>query len=138
MVASLITAPEAGAQPGPAPIAGEVQTTTFGSRTIELTVDGSLGDAEWAQRVTDLVIAGGPALEELIGVPFPGPDAMTISERTSEELSGYAGMAGCSHVVCGIRLLPDFDDTTLLHELTHAWTQSFRNRWLAEGNAEYI
>ena len=138
VVASLITAPEAGARPGPAPIAGDVQTIAFGSRMVELTVDGSPGDDEWGQRVTDLVIAAGPALEELIGVPFPGPDAMTISERTSDQLSGYAGMAGCSHVVCGIRLLPDFDDTTILHELTHAWTQSFRNRWLAEGMAEYI
>jgi hypothetical protein len=138
VIASLIASPEAGARPAPAPIAGEVQTIAFGSRTVELTVEGSPGDEEWAQRLTDLVIAGGPALEELIGVPFPGPDAMTISERTSEQLSGYAGMAGCSHVVCGIRLLANFDDTTLLHELTHAWTQSFRNRWLAEGMAEYI
>ena len=138
LAASLITSPDADARPAPAPIVGEVQTIAFGSRTVELTVDGSPGDGEWAQRVTDLMIAGGPALEELIGVPFPGPDAMKISERTRDQLSGYAGMAGCSHVVCGIRLLPDFDDTTLLHELTHAWTQSFRNRWLAEGMAEYI
>ena len=138
VIASLIMSPKADARPAPAPIGGEVQTIAFGSRTVELTVDGSPGDREWPQRVTDLVIAGGPVLEELIGVPFPGPDQMTISERTSEQLSGYAGMAGCSHVVCGIRLLPDFDDTTLLHELTHAWTQSFRNRWLGEGMAEYI
>jgi hypothetical protein len=63
---------------------------------------------------------------------------MAISERTDEQLDGYAGTAGCSHVVCHIRLSSYFDDTTLLHELTHAWTQSFRNRWLAEGMAEYI
>ena len=138
VAASLITSPEADARPGPAALAGEVQTIAFGSRTVELTVDGSPGDTEWAQRVSDLVIAGGPVLEELIGVPYPGPDAMTISERTSDQLGGYAGMAGCSHVVCGISLLPDFDDTTLLHELTHAWTQSFRSRWIGEGMAEYI
>jgi hypothetical protein len=138
VTASLIASPRADARPSPAPIAGDVQTIAFGSRTVELTVDGSPGDKYWAERVTDLVIAGGPVLEELIGVPFPGPDNMTITERTSDQLGGYAGMAGCSHVVCGIRLLPDFDDTTLLHELTHAWTQSFRNRWLAEGMAEYI
>ena len=138
VIASLIASPGADARPAPAPVAGEVQTIAFGSRTVELTVDGTPGDREWAQRVSDLVIAGGPVLEELIGVPYPGPDAMTISERTSDQLGGYAGMAGCSHVVCGISLLPDFDDTTLLHELTHAWTQSFRSRWIGEGMAEYI
>ena len=138
LITSVIVSPRADAGPAPAPIAGEVQTIAFGSRTVELTLDGTPRDTYWAQRVSDLVIAGGPVLEELIGVPFPGPEQMTISERTSDQLSGYAGMAGCSHVVCGITLLRDFDDTTLLHELTHAWTQSIRNRWLAEGMAEYV
>ena len=138
LITPLIVSPRADAGPAPAPIAGEVQTIAFGSRTVELTLDGTPRDTYWAQRVSDLVIAGGPVLEELIGVPFPGPEQMTISERTSDQLSGYAGMAGCSHVVCGITLLRDFDDTTLLHELTHAWTQSIRNRWLAEGMAEYV
>ncbi|HEV8575050.1 MAG TPA: hypothetical protein VGR43_10135, partial [Dehalococcoidia bacterium] len=107
--------------------AGEVQTIAFGSRAVELTLDHP-GDQEWAGSVTDVVVSGGPVLEDLIGVPYPGPEKMTISLRTSQALDGYAGTAGCSHVVCHIRLLPDFDDTTLLHELTHAWTQSFRNR----------
>jgi hypothetical protein len=130
-----LSSSQAGAQ---APTAGEAQTIAFGSRTVQLRVDPSPGDQEWARRVNDIVVAGGPVLEDLIGVPFPGPEAMTISERTSDQLRGYAGNAGCSHVACNIRLLPDFNDTTLLHELTHAWTQSFRNRWLAEGMAEYI
>ena len=34
ITAALITAPEAGARPAPAPIAGEVQTIAFGSRTV--------------------------------------------------------------------------------------------------------
>ena len=137
IAASLIASPKADARPEATPAGEEPQTIPFGSRTVVLTVD-SPGDKEWVAHVTELVIAAGPALEEMIGVPFPGPEKMTISERTSDQLSGYAGMAGCSHVVCHIRLLPYFDDTTLLHELTHAWTQSFRNRWLAEGMAEYI
>jgi hypothetical protein len=114
------------------------QTIAFGSRTVQLTVNESPGDQEWARRVTEAVVAAGPALEEMIGVPYPGPEAMGISARSNEQLSGYAGLAGCSHVVCHIRLSENFRDTTLLHELTHAWTQSFRNRWLAEGMAEYI
>ncbi len=114
------------------------QTIAFGSRTVQLTVNESPGDQEWARRVTEVVIAAGPALEEMIGVPYPGPEAIGISERTDEQLYGYAGLAGCSHVVCHIRLAENFRDTTLLHELTHAWTQSFRNHWLAEGMAEYI
>ena len=136
-VGGQLVSPAPGAPAAAGANAGETQTISFGSRTVELTLDHS-GNNEWAGRVSDIVVAGGPALEELIGVPYPGPEKMTISERTDEQLDGYAGTAGCSHVVCHIRLLPDFDDTTLLHELTHAWTQSFRNRWLAEGMAEYI
>lgn len=116
----------------------EPQTISFGSRTVQLTVNESPGDQDWARRVTRVVAAAGPALEEMIGVRYPGPEAMGISEMTDEQLHGYAGLAGCSNVVCHIRLSENFRDTTLLHELTHAWTQSFRNRWLAEGMAEYI
>lgn len=119
-------------------VAAEGETIAFGSRTVELTVDGSPGHVEWEQRVTGLVAAAGAVLEELIGVPYPGPDSMAVSERSDEQLDGYAGTAGCSHVTCHIRLSSTFDNTTLLHELTHAWTQSFRNRWLAEGVAEFI
>lgn len=122
----------------PAAANDDSQPVAFGSRTVQLSVYPTAGDAEWADRVTAIIVEGGPALEELIGVPYPGPELMNISERTSEQLDGYAGTAGCSHVICNIRLASDFDDTTLLHELTHAWTQSFRNRWLAEGMAEYI
>jgi hypothetical protein len=114
------------------------QTVAFGSRTVQLRVSPTAGESEWADRVTAIIVEGGPALEEMIGVPYPGPELMNLSERTDAQLDGYAGTAGCSHVVCNIRLASDFDDTTLLHELTHAWTQSFRNRWLAEGMAEYI
>ena len=114
------------------------ETITFGSRTVELTLSHSEGGLAWDSHVKDLVVRAGPALEELIGVPYPGPDKIGINERTSGQLGGYAGLAGCSHVVCNICLSTDFRDKTLLHELTHAWTQSFRNRWLAEGMAEYI
>lgn len=117
--------------------AGESQTIAFGSRSVELTVNSG-GDAAFEQRVTELVAAAGPVLEGLIGVPYPGPADMTISLRSYEQLGGYAGLAGCSLFSCHIRVSSQFDDTTLLHELTHAWTQSFRNRWLAEGMAEYI
>ena len=133
-----MTLPPADARASESANLGDPQTIAFGSRTVQLTVNESPGDQEWARRVTGVVVAAGPALEEMIGVPYPGPEAMGISEMTDEQLRGYAGLAGCSHVVCHIRLSEDFRDTTLLHELTHAWTQSFRNRWLAEGMAEYI
>ena len=133
-----VTLPPGAARAGDGANREEPQTISFGSRTVKLTVSESPGDQEWARRVTEVVVAAGPALEEMIGVPYPGPEAMGISERTDEQLYGYAGLAGCSHVVCHIRLSENFRDTTLLHELTHAWTQSFRNRWLAEGMAEYI
>jgi hypothetical protein len=138
VVAWQLAASPAAAQPDAANRAQEAQTIAFGSRTIQLRVDHLPGNQAWAERVTQVVVASGSVLEGIIGVPYPGPDAMTVSERTSDQLSGYAGMAGCSHVVCNIRLQSDFDDTTLLHELTHAWTPSFRNRWLAEGMSEYV
>jgi hypothetical protein len=138
LLGCLVVASPAGARPDAAPAAEESLTIPFGSRTVQLWLDESSRNGDWGDRVIELLIAGGPVLEELIGVPYPGGEDMSISERTTEELSGYAGMAGCSNAGCHIRLVSDFDDETLLHEVTHAWTRSFRNRWLAEGMAEYV
>jgi len=134
----LAAAPPAGARPSEDRNPSSSETIAFGSRTVELTLNHSTGGPAWDGRVRDLVVTAGPVLEDLIGVPYPGPDKIGVNERTSGQLGGYAGLAGCSHVVCNIRLSTGFRDKTLLHELTHAWTQSFRNRWLAEGMAEYI
>jgi len=134
----LVPPSPADGRPGADRNPSSTETIAFGSRTVELTLSHSTGGLAWDSRVKGLVVAAGPVLEDLIGVPYPGPDKIGINERTSGQLSGYAGLAGCSHVVCNIRLSTGFRDKTLLHELTHAWTQSFRNRWLAEGMAEYI
>jgi hypothetical protein len=134
----LVAPPQARALPSEERNPSTSETITFGSRTVELTLSHSAGGPAWDSRVKRLVVAAGPVLEDLIGVPYPGPEKIGINERTGSQLGGYAGLAGCSHVVCNIRLSTDFRDKTLLHELTHAWTQSFRNRWLAEGMAEYI
>src|SRR5262245_51461621 len=96
----LILAPPAGASPrGDRPPSSR-ETITFGSRTIELTLNHSDGGPDWDSRVRNLVVEAGPVLEDLIGVPYPGPDKVGISERTNEQLSGYAGLAGCSHIAC--------------------------------------
>ncbi|TMG00620.1 MAG: hypothetical protein E6I03_11105 [Chloroflexi bacterium] len=119
----LAAAPPAGARPSEDRNPSSSETIAFGSRTVELTLNHSAGGPAWDGRVRDLVVTAGPVLEDLIGVPYPGPDKIGVNERTSGQLGGYAGLAGCSHVVCNIRLSTGFRDKTLLHELTHAWTQ---------------
>jgi hypothetical protein len=106
-------------------------------RTFELILRYTPGDLAWADRVQAFVPSAIPALEQAIGVPYPGPPAVRITEKTGPEMFGASGVAACNESMCGLAVGPDYEDQVLLHEIGHVWTYAFKNRWLAEGTAEF-
>ena len=96
------------------------------------------GEESWAAHTKDLVSTALPVLEEIYGVPYPGPLAFDVAERGRESLGGYEGLFTCSRLPeCEVGLSPVGDDATTIHELAHFWTDVFSSRWLGEGWAEF-
>ena len=127
----------------PHPAAGEEavlsRTVPTASGDITVSITYIVGDEDWAERIVTLSGQAIPVLEEFTGVPYPGQDEVEIHEKESREIFGYAGLAGCYRVTCGISVVPsDYDEATLFHELAHIWTMAFRDRWLSEGTAEFL
>jgi hypothetical protein len=94
-------------------------------------------DTVWRDRVADMLEEGLPALEELVGLPWPVTGDMSISEVHAPLLHGYAGFYDAS--TDDIAMSEDLDDHTILHEASHAWFNGdlIRDRWIDEGLAEY-
>ncbi|MGH8822862.1 MAG: hypothetical protein ACRDVN_00080 [Jiangellaceae bacterium] len=94
------------------------------------------GDDRWATFVRDQVGAGVPALEELIGLPWPVADELEIFETSTPDLYGYGGWY--DHGTDVIEISDRLDPQVVLHELSHAWFNPtlFTDRWMSEGLAE--
>lgn len=107
---------------------------TFGGH--RLTVLGWPGDGEWAQFVGRQVGQGVPALEDLIGLPWPGEDDLEVIETASPYLYGYAGWYRPSESL--VEIGDELDARVILHELSHLWFNQrlFEERWINEGFAE--
>ena len=95
------------------------------------------GDVAWADRVQSITPQAIPAIQTAIGVPYPGPPTLRVTERTGPEMYGAAGIAQCNTDICALAIGQDSEAEVLLHEIAHVWTYSFKNRWLAEGTAEF-
>jgi hypothetical protein len=117
----------------------EVRSTKLGlnGKSFELIVRFLPGEEAWADHVTAFAPQAIPVLEQVIGAPYPGPPALRITQRSGAEIYGAAGVAACGDGLCGIAVDPASDDRVLLHEIAHVWTYAFRNRWLAEGTADF-
>jgi hypothetical protein len=96
------------------------------------------GEDAWARHLQELVAAALPPMEELYGLPYPGPQAVNIAERGGQILLGYEGIASCDVSSCDIGISPIADDITALHEMAHLWSDIYDNRWLDEGFAQLI
>ena len=137
---------ETGDMPGvdsPAPVNQEenweVRETQIdiNGQTFRLILRHFPGDVAWADRVQAFIPGAVPALQQAIGAPYPGPPALRITERTGQEMYGAAGIAGCNESMCGLAIGEETDKVVLLHEIAHVWTYEFKNRWLAEGTAQF-
>ncbi|MBD0292057.1 MAG: hypothetical protein ICV70_00585 [Jiangellaceae bacterium] len=94
------------------------------------------GDTAWVDFVQSIVSSGVPALENLIGQPWPVADELQIVETSTPDLYGYGGWYDERTDV--IEISDSLDPRLVLHELAHAWFNStlFVDRWFTEGLAE--
>lgn len=90
------------------------------------------GDDAWADFAAAQITRGLPVLEEMLGQPWPNGDTFDVMESVDPALVGYAGWYD------GLQQRIEFDDQTVLHELSHAWFNSdlLLSRWMSEGLAE--
>ncbi|MFF2270397.1 hypothetical protein ACFVTZ_19220 [Cellulosimicrobium cellulans] len=102
----------------------------------ELVLESFPGDIEWSGFVEEQVVAGMPALERAVGMPWPG-SLERIREDVSPGVLGYAWFDSASWEI----VIPeDLDAGLLFHELSHAWLAGdrFADRWVYEGLAEVV
>ena len=94
-------------------------------------------DTVWRTRVSDVLGAGLPKLEELVGLPWPLSGELEVSEVHTPLLEGYGGFFDPSNDT--ITMSEDLDDHTILHEGSHAWFNAalLTDRWIDEGLAEH-
>ena len=104
---------------------------------VSLLLNGFKDDPKWADFVAEKVTVGLPALEQLVGTPWPG-GLERIREDASPSLRGYDGWFDPSddEIVIGER----FDADLIFHELSHAWVsgERFDQRWVSEGLAQVL
>lgn len=93
-------------------------------------------DPEWAEFAAATVERGIPALEDLIGSPWPIEDRLDVRETVEPNLRGYAGWL--DREINEIAVGEQLDADTLYHELSHAWINGTvsTERWLTEGLAQ--
>jgi hypothetical protein len=110
-----------------------------------LTVGGSRfeirswpGDGEWLSFAERHIGDGVPALERLVGTPWPEDAETDVIEASTPYLRGYAGYYYADTDV--IEVGEDLDAHTILHELSHAWFNdaAVAERWISEGLADEI
>ncbi len=90
-------------------------------------------DPEWADFAGAKVEGGIPALEDLIGTPWPVEGSFAVRETVEPNQSGYAGWfdSPSREIAVGEAL----DADTIYHELSHAWINGrlTSERWFTEG-----
>ena len=94
-------------------------------------------DPAWSGRMQELLTVGLPALQELIGLPWPVHGELKVEESATRRLGEYAGIYNKSTELITVRY--DADALVTLHEAAHAWFNQdlFRERWIGEAWAEF-
>lgn len=105
-------------------------------QTIDINFTYFQGEEATANHLRDLIPASMPVIEDLFGFPYDGPADVTVAQGGRQAILGYEGLTECSTASCEITISPVADDITVIHELTHLWTDIYSERWLAEGFAE--
>lgn len=122
---------------------GAVSTSQFDvalkDKTVNVTLTHFQGEDAVAVHQQALIIAALPVIEEVYGFDYSGPTAIHIAQGGRQSSLGYEGLASCTpDVSCEIVISPVAGDYTLLHELSHMWSNIYSKRWLAEGFAEFV
>jgi hypothetical protein len=93
-------------------------------------------DKEWLDQVSTVLKSGLPKLEDAIGLPWPVQGRLEVSEVSSAEIDGYAGVY--DSFADDIQMSEDLDPQVIVHEASHAWFDGslFAQRWIGEGLAD--
>lgn len=93
-------------------------------------------DAEWRERVGEVLTEGMPVLRDLVGLSWPVANDLEVREVYTPLLHGYAGTYDT--VTDEIDISEDLDELVIIHEAGHAWfnRRLFRERWINEGLAD--
>jgi len=93
-------------------------------------------DTDWATFIAEKLGAIMPALDELVGQPWPTERGLAVIETASPYAHGYAGWY--DQVDHSISLGDDLDPVVVAHELSHVWFNAnlFDARWINEGFAD--
>jgi LPXTG-motif cell wall-anchored protein len=93
-------------------------------------------DDEWDETVSSTLKTGLPKLQELVGLDWPVTHDLSVRERFTPSLEGYAGVFFTDDQ--RIDVSEDLDPVTIMHEASHAWLNDslFVERWIYEGLAE--
>lgn len=111
-------------------------TDRVGDPAEPIVVESWPEDAAWRAQVGSVLGDGVPILKELIGLEWPVPDELVVTEVHTPLLEGFAGLydSGTDR----IQISEDLDATTILHEAAHAWFDRdlINERWITEGLAQ--
>ena len=93
-------------------------------------------DDDWESTVSETLRDGLPGLRRLIGLDWPVVHDLSVRERYTPALEGYAGVFFEEDQ--RIDVSEDLDPVVIVHEASHAWFNSelFDDRWIYEGLAE--
>jgi hypothetical protein len=93
-------------------------------------------DTDWATFIAEKLGAIMPALDELVGQPWPTERGLAVIETASPYAHGYAGWY--DQVDHSISLGDELDPLVVAHELSHVWFNAnlFSARWINEGFAD--
>lgn len=108
------------------------------AQTINVNLTYFQGEESSANHIRELLPAALPVIEELFGFAYDGPSEVNVSQGGREAILGYEGITQCRAEGCDIIISPIADDITVIHELTHLWTDIYSERWLQEGFAQLI
>lgn len=95
------------------------------------------GDRQWADFVNQQLQRGLPALESMVGQPWPDSFSdLQITESVAPFAYGYAGWYEPSRN--SIEIGDELDSAVIFHELAHVWFNDglFSVRWINEGFAD--
>ena len=112
-------------------------TVQVGEKAALLKVRAWQDDADWGTTMSALMFDGLPALQRLIGLPYPAPGTLVIEEAATSRLGEYAGVYNSLTGI--IRVRYDADAYVGLHEAAHVWFNGdlLRDRWIGEAYAEF-
>src|SRR5687768_9479000 len=112
------------------------QTTTFTIRYdlvgggVEVVVRAWPEDDAWDETVSETLRVALPELLERIGLPWPIEHDLSVRERYTPALEGYAGLFFTEEQ--RIDISEDLDPFIIVHEASHTWFHQglFADRWV--------